>query len=84
MPPPAAYWAALRILAQAHVRAMPRRRGERFLKELAALVETEESIRLLYPTRPPSERQAQHMAQDEAAAWLRQALPMLIASLPPP
>jgi hypothetical protein len=67
---------------QARIRSMPRRRAERYLRELAGILETEESIRLLYPTRPPAERLAQHKAQDQAAAWLRSILPVLIASLP--
>lgn len=69
------------MLVQAHLATLPRKKGERFLAELAAIIETEERIRLLLPTRPAAQRRAQARSQDEAAAWLRQILPELLRSL---
>lgn len=83
LPPPSPAFAAMRMLVQAHLRTIGRRKAERYLRELAALVANEESIRLLFPTRPKHERAAQQSAQDEAAAWIRQMLPELTRSLPP-
>lgn len=83
LPPPSPAFAVLRMLVQAHLRTMGRRKAERFLRELSAIVANEESIRLLFPTRPKHERVAQADAQDEAAAWIRQMLPELIRSMPP-
>jgi hypothetical protein len=80
---PSAMTAAVRMLVQAHLRSMGRRRGERYLRELALLVENEESVRSLYPRRPKHERTAQARAQDEAAECIRQMMPELIRSLPP-
>lgn len=82
-PSPMPAVAIMRMLMQAHLRTIGRRKAERFLRELATIVENEESIRLLFPTRPKHERAAQAAAQDEASAWIRQMLPELMRSLPP-
>lgn len=81
-PSPSAALALVRTGAQALCVALGRRKAERFLREWARIAATEESIRLLFPTRPAHEREAQVMAQREAAAWLKQVLPTLIATLP--
>lgn len=74
--------AAVRIAMQAHIRSMSRKRGERFIAELAALIEDEELVHPLMPNRPRAERSEQRRAQRQAAAWLRNILPLLVASLP--
>lgn len=67
---------------QAFIRTMGRRKGERFIRELALIIAKEETVRCLMPTRPPEQRVAQERAQDEAAQWLRLILPMLLSALP--
>jgi hypothetical protein len=74
---------ALRMFVVAHLHTIGRRKGERFLREVAMIVASEESIRTLFPSRPKHERRAQAAAQDEAAAWIRSVLPDLLRSLPP-
>lgn len=83
LPPVGPVWAALRMGMQSHVRAIGRKRGERFISELAKLLDDEELIHPLLPNRPRPERAEQRRAQRQAAAWLRQVLPLLLASLPP-
>lgn len=83
MPAPSAELVVLRTGAQALVRALGRRKGERFLREWAQLLADEESVRLLFPTRPAADRAAVSVAQRQAVAWLRQTMPVLIATLPP-
>lgn len=82
-PSPSAALALVRTGAQAICVALGRRKAEKFLREWARIAATEESIRLLFPTRPASEREAQIVAQREAMSWLRQVLPTLIGTLPP-
>lgn len=67
----------------AHIRSIPRKQGEKFLRKLAQIVESEEAIRLLLPDRPKHERAAVAAAQDMGAAWVRALLPELIRMLPP-
>jgi hypothetical protein len=83
LPPTSPELAAMRMLTQAFVRSVGRRRAERYVRELATLIDTEESVRLLMPVRPKEQRAAQAVAQQEAVAWLRQVLPVLMASIPP-
>lgn len=83
MPPANPMFCALRMFVAAHLRTMTRRKGERFLGEVAQIVASEESIRTLFPSRPKHERRAQAEAQDAAAAWIRGVLPELWRSLPP-
>jgi hypothetical protein len=82
LPATSASLSALRMMCQAHLRTMSRRRGERFIRELALVVSREESVRTLMPTRPREQRAAQEQAQDEAAQWIRLVLPILLSSLP--
>lgn len=83
LPDPSPALCALRMLVQAHLRTIPRRKGARFLDALAAIVESEESVRVMFPARPRHQRVAISTAQDEAAAWLRHVMPELVRSLPP-
>jgi hypothetical protein len=61
---------------------LPRRRGNALLREAARLLESEESVALLMPIRPPSEYAIATQARREAVSVFRQILPALIASLP--
>lgn len=83
LPAPSAALTIVRTGAQALCVALGRRKAEKFLREWARIASSEESIRMLFPTRSASEREAVREAQLQALAWLRQALPSLIASLPP-
>ena len=82
LPPADPALAALRLLMAAHLRTVSRRKGLKYLQEVALLVSNEESVRLLLPTRSRHERKAIAEAQDMAAAWLRAVLPELTRSLP--
>lgn len=73
----------IRTGAEAVIRALGRKRGEKFLREWMNLLATEESVALLLPIRPTANRAEQSKAGREASAWLRAAAPTLIASLPP-
>jgi hypothetical protein len=83
VPPASAMLCALRMFVVAHLRTMPRRKAERFLREVALIVVSEESVRSLFPSRPKHERRAQAVAQADAAAWVRHLLPELVRALPP-
>lgn len=83
LPDPHASLAIIRITAQAFIKTMGRKKGERFIRELAVAISQEECVRLLLPARPPNQRAAQAKAQDEAAMWLRQILPVLLSAIPP-
>jgi hypothetical protein len=83
LPAPSAELEVLRKFMQAVIRATPKRRAERLIRELATIVANEESVRVLLPNRTSSQRRAQTDAQDQAAQWIRQELPMLLSSLPP-
>jgi hypothetical protein len=72
-----------RKFMQAIIRALPKRRAERLIRELATLLSNEEKVRVLLPNRSSSQRRAQANAEDEAAQWIRQELPMLLSSIPP-
>jgi hypothetical protein len=82
LPPSSASLSAMRMIAQALLRTMTRRKGEIFIRELALIVSREETVRTLMPTRPAHQRAAQERAQDEAAQWIRLVLPILLSSLP--
>lgn len=73
---------ALRMMTQAFLKTVGRRKGEKFIRELALIISREETVRTLMPTRPPEQRAAQERAQDEAAQWVRLVLPILLSSLP--
>lgn len=83
LPSPAAALTVVRTGAQALCVALGRRKAEKFLREWARIASSEDSIRLMFPIRPMEERGAQVVAQREALAWLRQVLPVLLATLPP-
>lgn len=82
LPAPSAELVLLRTGAQAVVRTFGKRKGERFIREWAALLASEESVRMLFPARAPSDREAVTLAQRRALAWFRQVAPVLIATLP--
>jgi hypothetical protein len=71
------------MCAAAFVRTMPRKRGERFIRELASIAASEETVRVLLPQRPAAQRRAIEASQDEAANMIRAMIPLLVASLPP-
>lgn len=82
LPPPSAPLVVVRTGAQALIRALGRRKAEKFVREWATLFSTQESVELLLPARTPSERRAVAKAQREAMAWFREVLPTLLASIP--
>lgn len=83
LPAPSAELVIIRTGAQAVIRALGRRKGEKFIKEWMELLASEAAVEALLPIRPQHERAAVADAQREAMAWLRQVAPTLIASLPP-
>jgi hypothetical protein len=82
LPPVHVSLVLIRTGAQAVIKAMGRKRGERFLREWMELLATEESVAMLLPIRAPKDRAAQERTRREAVAWLRQIAPTLIGSLP--
>lgn len=82
LPASSASLSALRMMAQAFLRTVGKRKAEKFIRELALIVAKEETVRTLMPTRPAHQRAAQERAQDEAAQWVRLVLPMLLSSVP--
>jgi hypothetical protein len=83
MPPVSPEFCALRMMVVAYLHTLPRRKGQKFLGELALILASEESIRTLFPSRPKHERRAAAEAQAAAAAWVKEMLPELWRALPP-
>jgi hypothetical protein len=83
LPAPSAELVLLRTGAQAVIRTLGRKKGEKFLREWTALLADEDSVSLLFPARGASERASVYVAQRQALAWMRQAMPTLLATIPP-
>lgn len=81
MPPPEVSLVLIRTGAEAIIRALGRKRGERFLREWLAILATEDSVSQILPIRPPADRADVMMARRGAVAWLRQVAPTLIAAM---
>lgn len=71
----------IRTQAQALVRVLGPRKGERFLREWAASLDDLESVQALFPTQQARDRAAITNAQREAMDWFRQIGPILWGSL---
>lgn len=82
LPPPSASLVVIRTGAQALVRTLGRRKGERFIREWMNLLSTEEAVRALLPARAPGDRAAVAQARSEALAWMQSIAPLLVAALP--
>lgn len=85
LPAPSAELVLIRVfvtsyLATAHER--PRKRAEAFLSEAARLLESESSVALLLPIRPPSQHAELARVRREAVTLFRQLVPTFVASLP--
>jgi hypothetical protein len=83
LPPASAELVIIRTGTQALIRTLGRKKGERFLKEWMALLADEDSVRLLFPARPQHDRASVVVAQQQALAWVRQAIPTFLATIPP-
>jgi hypothetical protein len=73
----------VRTGAQALIRALGPRKGRKFVKEWTALLSTENSVKMLFPSQPQEDRAAVSAVQQQALAWMREALPVFMASIPP-
>lgn len=85
LPAPSAELVLIRVfvtsyLATAHER--PKKRAEAFLSEAARLLESESSVALLLPMRPPSQHSELSKARRQAVTLFRQLVPTFVASLP--
>jgi hypothetical protein len=69
--------------AQALCRVLGRRKGDRFLREWAAIVAADQAAETMIPGRSASDHFEEVEARRIGAAWLRDALPHLFTSLPP-
>jgi hypothetical protein len=82
LPEPDAALVLIRVLVQAHLATISRRRGEAFLRHATEILASEENLELLFPIRPRTQHAALNKARREAVGLFRQLLPSLIASLP--
>ncbi len=80
-PTPDANRVLIRTQAQALVRVLGRRKGERFLREWAAVLDDLDSVTALFPTHAARDRAPITAAQREALDWFRQIGPILWGSL---
>ncbi len=80
-PAPDANRVLIRTQAQALLRVLGPRKGERFLREWAASLDALESVQSLFPTQAARDRAAITAAQREALDWFRQIGPILWGSL---
>lgn len=83
LPAPSAALTIVRTGAQALCITLGRRKAEKWLREWARIASDAESIRMLFPTRSPGEREAVRASQLQALAWLKEALPAMMETLPP-
>jgi hypothetical protein len=67
----------------AFARAFGRRKAEKFLRAWAQVIAEDQAIEAMLPLRPSSVRREEKAIKDAGAAWLREELPHLFASLPP-
>jgi hypothetical protein len=82
VPAPDATKVLIRTQAQALIRVLGKRRGERFLREWAAVLDDLDSVQSLFPVNPAKDRAAISEAQTEALIWFRQIAPILWGSIP--
>lgn len=82
LPVPSAEMILLRVMVQAHLSTVSKRRGEAFLRACADILATEDSIALVVPIRDAGAHADIAVARKHAIAMFRGYLPTLIASLP--
>lgn len=82
LPTPSAESVLIRVLVEAHVACLPRKKGERFLKVVADKLAHEEQMSELLHIRPSARRTAFRQAQAEAAELYRRWMPVFLARLP--
>lgn len=73
----------IRTGVQALVKTLGPRKADRFLREWASILASEEVVTRLLPSRSLEEIRGHVLARRGAMAWLRQNLRMLLASIPP-
>jgi hypothetical protein len=83
-PPPTPESHALLMLTRALLRSASRRRRERYLMALAAILTEAGAVSPLNMSRPREERLADARAHAEAVAWLRHVLPVLVGEMGAP
>jgi hypothetical protein len=86
LPPPSPELVLIRVFVQAYLATAhekPRRRARAFLDAATRTLADEESVSLLLPYRPSTERAAVNLARRRAVALFRALTPSLVAKLPP-
>lgn len=79
LPEPSAELILLRVMAEAYVATMPRKKGERFLRTVAEKLANEESFASVFPIRPTPQWIASRTARRQAVGQYRAWLPTFLA-----
>lgn len=82
LPLPTAELVLLRVLAQAYLATVSRRRAEAFLRRASELLADEASVAALFPIRPREGVTALNKARREAVGVFRVLLPAFVAAVP--
>lgn len=81
LPPPSPELVLWRVLTEAMVEELGRKRGERLLRTIARKLSSEESLSEVMRIRPASDDAAVAHARRQAMAFFRQTLPRLMGGL---
>lgn len=81
LPPPDAGLVLIRVFVTAYLKTQPRKRGEAFLAEAAAMLASEERLTKLFPIRPGADHAAVQRARREAVTAFELNLPTFLACL---
>lgn len=68
--------------AGALIQTLGRKKAERFIRDWASRIARQEAVSRLLPDRSASSIRARSRDQEDAAAWMRENIPALLASLP--
>lgn len=81
LPEPSAELVMLRVLVEAHVASMPRKKSERFLRMVAEKLAEEEALSAVFHIRPQTQRARLRISRRQAAEWYRCWLPTFVARM---
>lgn len=81
VPEPTAEQVLLRVLVEAHIATVPRRRGEKYLRTVAEKLAGEENFAAVFQIKPSPHASAARAARTQAAEMYRRWLPVLLARL---
>lgn len=82
MPEPTAALVLWRVSMESLLATMPRKKAERFLRDLAEKLAEEENLASVFQLRPKTERAATAVATKQAVEAYARFLPIFLARLP--